>query len=72
MADWIKSIVNHFYWVLVSTPDADGAEKWKSFTNHLHNHHKHQGPKFSKCEHPQLVGQEQNKKWLKAGDLQFS
>ena len=75
LADWIKSILNHLYWVPVSTPDADGAlmlEKWKSLTNHLHNHHKHQGPKFSECEHPELVGQERKKKWLKAGDLQYS
>lgn len=71
---WIKSIVNHLYWVAASTPEADGdlmLQKWKSLTNHLHDKHEHGNAKFPVCLHPELVGEERKKKWLKGGKLTF-
>ncbi|ELU01281.1 hypothetical protein CAPTEDRAFT_225303 [Capitella teleta] len=45
---WIKSAVNHLYWVASSTPDGNGPlmlAKWLSIANHLQNvHHNHGDP----------------------------
>jgi solute carrier family 8 (sodium/calcium exchanger) len=65
LAEWMRSIINHLYWVAVSTPSAASdvmVDKWLSLSNHIHNRHKHEGTHFPQCLHPPL-----KKKWLKEG-----
>ena len=65
---WRRSIINHFYWCVSSTPDGDTETilaKWLSVENHVHNKHRHKDKKFPKCAHGNLRGQERKKKWFK-------
>ena len=65
---WEKSIINHLYWCVASTPDGDETmikAKWLSLDNHLHNVHQGHSTDFPKCLHGQLRGRDKNKKWLK-------
>ena len=39
---WERSIINHMYWCIASTPDGNGEvvkAKWLSLDNHVHNTH---------------------------------
>ena len=41
---WRRSIINHLYWCVSSTPDGDAETvlaKWVSLGDHVHNKHKH-------------------------------
>lgn len=70
LANWIRSITNHLYWVAASTPDADRDlmyQKWQSLSNHIQNVHEGHGDKFPKCLHRDFTGQERRKRWLKPG-----
>lgn len=65
---WEKSMINHMYWCVVSTPNGDGdrmVAKWLSLENHIHNKHSGHGRLFRKCSHGRLVGRNRNKKWFK-------
>ena len=68
VGQWIKSIINHLYWCVSSTPSGDGdiiKAKWLSLNNHLHNIHRGHGIHFPNCLHTQLTGHAQKKKWFK-------
>lgn len=69
VAKWQKSIINHLYWCVASTPPGEGETikaKWLSLDNHIHNQHTRHGNKlFPKCVHRKLCGRERKKKWLK-------
>lgn len=65
---WEKSIINHLYWCVASTPDGNETiikAKWLSLENHLHNVHRGHSKDFPKCLHGKLRGRDKNKKWLK-------
>ena len=68
VGEWQKSIINHLYWCVSSTPADDDeliTAKWLSLDNHIHNvHRRHGNKKFPKCAHGRLRRQERNKKWL--------
>ena len=57
ISEWQKSIINHLYWCVSSSP-ADDSElitaKWLSLDNHIHNVHRRHGKKFPKCAHGRL------------------
>ena len=60
---WIKSIVNHVYWIS-SSCGTDGnlkSAKWLSISNHIVNKHTDQSDLYQKCEHEELAQQRQ---WL--------
>ena len=68
IGNWQRSIVNHLYWCVSSTPDGDAdtiLAKWLSLENHVHNEHTHMDKKFPKCAHGKLRGQDRKKKWFK-------
>lgn len=63
------------YWVAASTPDGNGEvmwAKWESVENHIHNVHTGHNTLFPTCAHSTLEGNEQKKKWLKAGKIFYS
>ena len=65
---WEKSIINHLYWCVASTPEGNEATikaKCVSLDNHLHNVHRGHSKDFPKCLHGKLRGRHKNKKWLK-------
>ena len=67
VSEWQKSIINHLYWCVSSTPADDGElikAKWLSLDNHIHNVHRRHGKKFPKCAHGRLGRQNRNRKWL--------
>ena len=51
---WTKSIVNHYYWPVMST-GIDGKDfieaKWKSLIRHIQNKHKVHGHTIPRCSH---------------------
>ena len=64
---WEKSIINHLYWCVASTPTSEEEvikAKWLSLDSHMHNVHHGHGAKFPNCLHERLQG-DRNKKWLK-------
>ncbi|XP_061190456.1 uncharacterized protein LOC133198376 [Saccostrea echinata] len=63
---WIKSIVNHTYWVAASSGNNGQmkTDKWKSLSNHLINVHDHDSEVFPRCEHGQL---EEPRDWMQQG-----
>lgn len=68
IGNWQRSIVNHLYWCVSSTPDGDAdtiLAKWLSLENHVHNKHRHKDKKFPKCTHGTLRSQDRKKKWFK-------
>ena len=67
VTEWQKSIINHLYWCVSSTPADDGeliTAKWLSLDNHIHNVHRRHGKKFPRCAHGRLRRQDRNRKWL--------
>ena len=65
---WIKSIVNHVYWIS-SSCGTDGnlkSAKWLSISNHIVNKHTDHSDVYQKCEHGELAQQRQ---WLTEGKL---
>jgi solute carrier family 8 (sodium/calcium exchanger) len=70
LTQWIKSLVNHLYWVPTSTQEGEDQlrwEKWTSISNHVQNIHHGHGELFHECEHEDLEGRNRRKKWLKPG-----
>jgi hypothetical protein len=68
---WIKSIINHLYWSVVSTPEGNGdliKAKWLSLERHMHNQHTDHGNLFPQCAHGRLTGR---RKWFKRGMYSF-
>lgn len=63
---WIKSIVNHTYWVAASSGNNEQMKthKWKSISNHLINVHEHDSEVFPRCEHGQL---DEPRDWMQQG-----
>ncbi|CAC5426232.1 unnamed protein product [Mytilus coruscus] len=60
---WIKSIVNHIYWIS-SSCGMDGdlkAAKWLSIMNHMCNKHEWHSSIYPKCDHGELS---QDRQWL--------
>ena len=54
VGEWTKSIVNHYYWSVMSTEidDKDLIEaKWKSLIRHIQNKHEGHGHTFPRCSH---------------------
>ena len=52
IGQWQKSIVNHLYWCVASTPNGNGdiiKAKWLSLENHIHNVHIGHGSIFPVC-----------------------
>ena len=67
IGEWQKSIVNHLYWCIVSTPSCDFTvvkAKWLSLDNHVHNVHTGHGDGYPECGHDRLYTQ-RRKKWFK-------
>ena len=67
IAQWQKSIINHMYWCVASTPSGNGEmvkAKWLSLVNHIHNVHTGHGDIFSKCVHGRIRARKE-KKWFK-------
>ena len=65
VGEWQKSILNHLYWCVASSPNGDSElvqAKWLSLENHIHNVHRGHSKKFPKCTHPRLQASERNKK----------
>ena len=64
IGNWGRSIINHLYWCVSSTPDGDAETvlaKWLSLEDNVHNKH---DKKFPKCAHGKLRGADRNKKWF--------
>ena len=58
IGSWMKSIVSHFYWSVMSTQidNKDLVEtKWKSVLNHTQNIHDGHGDLFPVCSHPKKL-----------------
>lgn len=68
IGEWLRSIINHLYWCIVSTDpgetDMVGA-KWLSLENHIHNVHSGHSDIFPSCLHDDLSGQNTRKKWFR-------
>ncbi|KAK3107593.1 hypothetical protein FSP39_017919 [Pinctada imbricata] len=67
---WIKSIINHLYWVAATSKgetDQMMLAKWKSILNHVANIHTGHSNLFPSCQHGPLEGADRQKKWLKPG-----
>ena len=65
---WQRSIINHLYWCVASTPNGNSElikAKWLSLDNHVHNVHKGHNDTFPDCAHGQLHGSDSKKKWFK-------
>lgn len=64
---WIKSVVNHIYWIWSSCGN-DGelkTLKWMSIVNHISNKHEGHSPAFPKCDHGDI---QQERQWIKEGN----
>ena len=73
--DWIRSIINHFWWCC-ATCNKDEVllkEKWLSILCHIKNKHSWEHANlFKKCEHARLTKKEQKRKrWLSEGSPSY-
>ena len=62
-----RSIVNHLYWCVASSPSGDGEmvmAKWLSLDHHVHNIHCGHSEPFPNCAHGEL-DPTSRKKWFK-------
>ena len=60
VGEWEKSIINHLYWCVASTPNGESEiirSKWLSLENHVHNIHDSHGSHFPKCAHSYILEQ---------------
>ena len=75
LGSWIKSIVNHFYWSVMSTEPGNEEIielKWKSLVRHLQNIHHGHGEMFPSCMHPPLSDLDlRTIKWFKPDTEEF-
>lgn len=65
VGQWQRSIINHLYWCVASTPSGDGEllkAKWLSLERHIHNIHSGHGELYPECAHGEL---EYRRKWFK-------
>ena len=62
----MQSILNHMYWVAISSKsEIEKEEKWTSLMNHIANIHDHlENNVFKKCTHEVIERQ-----WLKLGKI---
>ena len=63
IGEWIKSITNHLYWCVASSPEGDGDEmvvRWKSLMEHICDRH-------NAYYHLPLEGRDRHKKCLVSG-----
>lgn len=69
LATWKKSILNHLWWTVSSTPDLsyeDKQAKWQSVLFHVQDIHTNLPfSAFSECAHDELHGDRQ---WLEASE----
>ncbi|KAL3854388.1 hypothetical protein ACJMK2_013659 [Sinanodonta woodiana] len=67
---WIKSTVNHAYWVATSCADNGKLKvaKWKSLMNHITDKHEDHSTIFCKCEHGPILEERQ---WLRDGSRAY-
>ena len=52
--EWVRSIINHLYWAVMSTNPGDFTmitAKWESVINHIQNIHDGHGSRLPKCLH---------------------
>ena len=66
---WLKSIINHLYWVAATSKGNSSQLKWEKFIsimNHVQNVHVDHGLEFKECLHGEL-GDHQQKAWLQGG-----
>ncbi|CAC5381135.1 unnamed protein product [Mytilus coruscus] len=63
---WIKSIVNHTYWVAASSGEDQNVkiQNWTSISNHIINKHVRESDVFPQCIYGEL---EEQRAWLKQG-----
>lgn len=76
VAEWSKAIVNHLYWVAVTTEECDEKAdileaKWLSLANHITNKHSHDNEHCRRCAHPRLKKGDQQRKYMKKGELLY-
>jgi hypothetical protein len=67
VGEWVRSMVNHLYWSVISTTDGDKemiSEKWSSLANHIHDKHSGHGSKYKRCQHRRI-----KRKWFKYSKL---
>jgi solute carrier family 8 (sodium/calcium exchanger) len=72
LVEWIKSIVNHLYWVPTSTPEGENKlrwEKWISVFHHIQNIHEGHGEHCQRCKHGKLDEAARQKRWLRPGKV---
>ena len=65
---WQRSLINHLYWTVASTPEGDQTlmtAKWLSVDNHIHDVHSGHSNNFPKCLNGDLQGQDRKKEWFK-------
>lgn len=63
--EWIKAIINHFWWCCASCNGnaTELKEKWVSILNHVVNVHRWEGSnKFKKCAHKKLTKRDKREK----------
>ena len=69
--EWIKSIINHFWWCCANCNKDHMLlrEKWVSILHHIRNKHRWEDATvYKKCEHPKLSKRDRlEKPWLKEG-----
>ena len=72
--DWVKAIVNHFWWCCASCGGnaQELKEKWISILYHITNQHSWENHEiFKQCEHPDLSFSKQ-RKWLHKGSCAYA
>ncbi|CAC5390531.1 unnamed protein product [Mytilus coruscus] len=67
---WIKSIVNHIYWISSSCGTNGDLKlaKWRSIVNHISNKHENHSILYPRCEHQPVTVDRQ---WLSDGSVPY-